>query len=74
MIVPTFPIRLIALDIDGTLIDDELTIGPRTRAAIRAAMERDVAVSLVTGRMVRPLSGSLGSWTSRVLSWATRAG
>ena len=52
MIVPTFPIRLIALDIDGTLIDDELTIGPRTRAAIRAAMERDVAVSLVTGRMV----------------------
>ena len=52
MIAPTFPIRLIALDIDGTLVDDELTIGPRTRAAIRAAMERDVAVSLVTGRMV----------------------
>ena len=52
MIAPTFPIRLITLDIDGTLVDDELTIGPRTRAAIRAAMERDVAVSLVTGRMV----------------------
>ena len=47
-----FPIRLIALDIDGTLIGDDLDIGPRTRAAIRAAMERDVAVSLVTGRMV----------------------
>lgn len=52
MIEPAFPIRLIALDIDGTLIDDDLTIGPRTRAAIRAAMARDVAVSLVTGRMV----------------------
>ena len=52
MIAPTFPIRLITLDIDGTLVDDELTIGPRTRVAIRAAMERDVAVSLVTGRMV----------------------
>ncbi|MEO5885285.1 MAG: Cof-type HAD-IIB family hydrolase [Candidatus Limnocylindrales bacterium] len=52
MIAPAFPIRLIALDIDGTIIDDSLEIGPRTRAAIRAAMDRDVAVSLVTGRMV----------------------
>ena len=49
---PLFPIRLIALDIDGTLIGDDLVVGPRTRAAIRAAMDRDVAVSLVTGRMV----------------------
>lgn len=52
MVEPAFPIRLIALDIDGTIIDDGLTIGSRTRAAIRAAMDRDVAVSLVTGRMV----------------------
>ncbi len=49
---PAFPIRLIALDIDGTLIGDDLVIGPRTRAAIRAAMALDVSVSLVTGRMV----------------------
>lgn len=49
---PILPIRLIALDIDGTLIGDDLTIGPRTQAAIRAASERDVAISLVTGRMV----------------------
>ncbi|MBA2756070.1 MAG: HAD family phosphatase [Chloroflexi bacterium] len=52
MIEPLFPIRLIALDIDGTLIDDDLALGSRTRAAIRAAMERDIAVSLITGRMV----------------------
>ena len=52
MIAPAFPIRLIALDIDGTMIDDDLEVGPRTRAAIRAALDRDVAVSLVTGRMV----------------------
>ncbi|MEX2183728.1 MAG: Cof-type HAD-IIB family hydrolase [Chloroflexota bacterium] len=52
MIAPAFPIRLIALDIDGTIIDDGLEIGPRTRRAVTAAMERDVAVSLVTGRMV----------------------
>jgi Cof subfamily protein (haloacid dehalogenase superfamily) len=49
---PAFPIRLVALDIDGTLIGDDLVVGPRTRAAVRAAMDRDVAVSLVTGRMV----------------------
>jgi hypothetical protein len=49
---PSFPIRLIALDIDGTIIGDDHLIGPRTMAAVRAAMERDVAVSLVTGRMV----------------------
>ena len=44
--------RLIALDIDGTLIGDELEIGPRTRAAVRAARRKGVVVSLVTGRMV----------------------
>ena len=49
---PAFPIRLIALDIDGTLVGDDLTVGPRTRAAILAAMARGVSVSLVTGRMV----------------------
>ncbi|HEY4634092.1 MAG TPA: Cof-type HAD-IIB family hydrolase [Candidatus Limnocylindrales bacterium] len=52
MTAPAFPIRLIALDIDGTLIGDDLTIGARTVTAIRAATARDVAVSLVTGRMV----------------------
>jgi len=49
---PLFPIRLLALDIDGTLIGDDLTIGVRTKAAVRQAMARGVAVSLVTGRMV----------------------
>ncbi|MGZ9161054.1 MAG: Cof-type HAD-IIB family hydrolase [Candidatus Limnocylindrales bacterium] len=49
---PAFPIRLIALDIDGTLIGDDHVIPERTIRAVRAAMERDVAVSLVTGRMV----------------------
>ena len=49
---PAFPIRLIALDIDGTLIGDDHVIPKRTIRAVRAATERDVAVSLVTGRMV----------------------
>ena len=48
---PTFPIRLIALDLDGTLIEDDLALRERTRAAIRGAVERGVSVSIVTGRM-----------------------
>jgi Cof subfamily protein (haloacid dehalogenase superfamily) len=49
---PLLPIRLIALDIDGTIIGDDHEIAERTLRVVRAAMDRDVAVSLVTGRMV----------------------
>ncbi|HEY6012827.1 MAG TPA: Cof-type HAD-IIB family hydrolase [Candidatus Limnocylindrales bacterium] len=49
---PILPIELIALDIDGTLIGDDLIIGPDTRAAVAEAMRRGVQVSLITGRMV----------------------
>lgn len=49
---PILPIELIALDIDGTLIGDDLAIGPGTRAAVRAALDRGVHISIVTGRMV----------------------
>jgi Cof subfamily protein (haloacid dehalogenase superfamily) len=48
---PAFPIGLIALDLDGTLIGEDLVLGPRTLAAISAARARGVAVSIVTGRM-----------------------
>jgi Cof subfamily protein (haloacid dehalogenase superfamily) len=45
------PIRLLALDIDGTLVGDDLVLRDRTAAAIAAAMRRGVVVSLATGRM-----------------------
>jgi Cof subfamily protein (haloacid dehalogenase superfamily) len=48
---PAFPIRLVALDLDGTLVGDDLLLRDRTRIAIRAAIERGVSVSIVTGRM-----------------------
>jgi Cof subfamily protein (haloacid dehalogenase superfamily) len=48
---PAFPIRLIALDLDGTLIDADLLLRDRTVAAVRAAVERGVSISIVTGRM-----------------------
>jgi Cof subfamily protein (haloacid dehalogenase superfamily) len=45
------PIRLIALDIDGTLVGENLVIGARTRTAVAEARRRGIVVSLVTGRM-----------------------
>ena len=60
---PAFPIGLIALDLDGTLIDDDLVLRPRTIAAIGEARKRGVAVSIVTGRMTTsalPYARTLG--------------
>jgi Cof subfamily protein (haloacid dehalogenase superfamily) len=48
---PAFPIRMVVLDIDGTLIAEDLEVRPRTRAAITEAVARGVNVSLATGRM-----------------------
>jgi len=42
--------KLIALDIDGTLITDHYTITPRTRKALKAAMESGLMVTIATGR------------------------
>ena len=44
--------RLVVLDIDGTLIDGNLVLHPRTRDAVRAAAAR-LPVILATGRMYR---------------------
>ena len=52
VVAPVFPIRLLALDIDGTLVGPDLGLRDRTVEAISgAAVHRGVAVSLVTGRM-----------------------
>ncbi len=45
------PIRLLALDLDGTILVDLHTITPRTQAAIRAAVARGVHVAIATGRV-----------------------
>jgi hypothetical protein len=63
MIEPVLPIRLIALDIDGTLVGENLVIGERTLAAVGEASRRGIAVSLVTGRMATsamPFAEALG--------------
>lgn len=45
--------RLVALDLDGTLVGKELTIRPRVERAVRAMRERGVVGCIVTGRMYR---------------------
>jgi len=63
MAEPRLPIRMIALDIDGTLVGDDMVIGERTLAAIREATRRGIVVSLVTGRMAggaTPFAETLG--------------
>lgn len=57
------PVRLLALDLDGTILGDDLRISARTRAAVDGALVRGVTVVLATGRMYRsalPYAVSLG--------------
>src|SRR5579871_934468 len=44
------PVRLIALDIDGTLLDDQSQLPAANRDAVVAAHARGLEVALVTGR------------------------
>lgn len=55
--------RLVAVDLDGTLIGTDLTVRPAVREAIAALLERGVTVVLATGRMYvssRPFAEALG--------------
>jgi Cof subfamily protein (haloacid dehalogenase superfamily) len=59
----TARIRLIALDLDGTLVGTDLTIRPRVRDAIARARAQGVGVTIVTGRMLaaaKPYALELG--------------
>jgi len=56
-------IKLIAMDMDDTLLDAQQQVGARTREAIRRAMDAGVAVTIATGRMFQsalPFAQELG--------------
>ena len=56
-------IKLVALDLDGTLLTDAVTLEPRAREAIRRVKDQGVIVTLATGRMfssARPYAVELG--------------
>ncbi len=44
------PYKLLALDVDGTLLDSQGVLRPRVRAAVRAAAAAGCTVALATGR------------------------
>jgi Cof subfamily protein (haloacid dehalogenase superfamily) len=57
------PIRLLAVDIDGTLLNPQFQVADADLAALRRAQEMDVEVILVTGRrhtFALPIAQSLG--------------
>jgi Cof subfamily protein (haloacid dehalogenase superfamily) len=63
-------IRLLVLDIDGTLLTSEKKITPRTRAAVAGARAKGVRLVLATGRRypsTRPVAEDLGGEVSLVL-------
>jgi hydroxymethylpyrimidine pyrophosphatase-like HAD family hydrolase len=66
----TPPCRLLALDIDGTLLGADKRISERTRGAVAAARAEGVRVVLVTGRRypaARPVAVQLGAGVPLVL-------
>ena len=46
-------IRVIAMDLDGTLVKGDSGITPRVRQAIAAARDAGVEITIATGRMFR---------------------
>ena len=59
---PGEPVRLIAIDIDGTLLDGRGALPPRNRRAVHRAIEQGLRVVLVTGRAfhhARPIAEAL---------------
>ncbi|HWW17005.1 MAG TPA: Cof-type HAD-IIB family hydrolase [Candidatus Saccharimonadales bacterium] len=64
-------VKLIALDIDGTLLDSRWTLPEANRAAIAEATRRGIEVALVTGRrydFAMPIAAQLGVPLTMIVS------
>ena len=51
MVEAVLPIGLVVLDIDGTLVGEDLVLRERTKAAVAATLSRGIHVAIATGRM-----------------------
>ncbi|HTV57487.1 MAG TPA: Cof-type HAD-IIB family hydrolase [Verrucomicrobiae bacterium] len=57
------PIRLIAMDLDGTLLNSSSEVSDRNRRAVEEAASRGIEIVLITGRrfdFARPIAEKLG--------------
>src|ERR1700676_645372 len=64
-------VKLIALDIDGTLLDSRWTLPEANRSAIAEAARRGIEVALVTGRrydFALPIAAQLGVPLTMIVS------
>ena len=64
-------IRIIAIDIDGTLLDSRGQLPPANRAAVRDALEAGIEVMLVTGRSfhhAQPIAEALSDAVSLIVN------
>lgn len=67
----TPPVRVIATDLDGTLLRSDGTVSARTLAALQAAEQAGITVVFVTGRPVRwmeDLFAHVGAHSTAILS------
>jgi Cof subfamily protein (haloacid dehalogenase superfamily) len=65
------PVRLIALDIDGTLLDSRWQVSEANQAAIAEATRRGIEVALVTGRrydFALPVARKIGSPVTMIVN------
>jgi Cof subfamily protein (haloacid dehalogenase superfamily) len=71
MLLELMPVRLIALDIDGTLLDSRWKLPEANRAAVSEATRRGIEVALVTGRrydFAMPVARELASPLTMIVS------
>ena len=69
-------IKVLALDLDGTLTNSQKEVTPRTRAALDAAIAKGVTIVLASGRPtagVLPLAKELGLDKKGAASFLTTA-
>ncbi len=69
-------IRVLALDLDGTLTNDEKIVTPRTRAALDAAAAQGVTIVLASGRPRRHHAAGKGAGAGSkraAVCWPTTA-
>lgn len=52
-------IKLLALDLDGTLFNSQKVVSPENKKALRAARDKGIKVVITTGRPLKAISGLL---------------